>query len=275
MEVNNQNSLKILNQIYNNYENYSIIEDLSFQTNIENILNTNLKLNNLNLVGDIPYYTLYNIFKTKEKILNLDEDSIIGIIGEAGTGKSNISFIFSYFLDSSFNENRIIFNFDELLSFLKECSQEILKEQRDKSYKSYLRAVVVVLDEGVYMLFSADGNSKNGKLATKLFSVIRFLNIVMFINMTNFEKINKTIRESRLYSTIRIMKKGVIEYRSKKKTRNLELDSDNNIIWSEPNFIEKVGFLSKDSEFWKKYNNKKGSFVVNAINEILIEYEKC
>jgi len=175
-------------------------------------------------------------------------------------------------LDKDFSEKRIIFSFDELLDFLKECSLEIEKELKDSNYRSYLRGVVIVLDEGVFMLFSADSNSKQGKLATKLFTIIRFLNIFMFINITNYEKLNKTIRESRLYSTIRIVKKGFIEYRSKKQTRAIEIDSDNNINWSQPNFEEKVGFISKSSLFWKNYNNQKGKFVSNAIQSIMEEF---
>lgn len=273
IEINKNNSLKILHNIYYNYESYIDKENINLKQDVKNQLNFSFEKNNLKLIGDIPYFTLYNIQQTRVKILDVDEDGLIGIIGESGIGKSNLSFICSYFLDSDFSNLRIIFNFEELLYFLKVCAEEIQKEENDLNYKSYLRGVVVVLDEGVFMLFSADVNTKQGKLATKLFTVIRFLNIVMFINITNFEKLNKTIRESRLYSTIKITKKGVIEYRSKKKTRNLEIDGNNSVVWNEPNFIEKVGFISKDCDFWNKYNFRKGKFVKDAINEIIGEFE--
>lgn len=260
-------NLLLLNQLHNSYEK-KIEEMDSISKEVEIRLKEHLNYNNLKLLGQIPYYTLHNLLKTKERILEIDEDGIIAVIGEAGTGKTSISILFSFFLDKDFSQIKIIFTFEELLKYLKLCAEEIQKELSNTNYKSNLRGSTIILDEGVFILFSADTLSKQGKLAVKLFTVIRFLNIVMFICMTNFDKVNKTVRDSRLYSSIQIQKKGVIEYRSKLRTRNITVD-DTGVHFTEPNFTEKVGFIQKDCQFWKEYNQRKGQFVSNAITEIL------
>jgi len=265
-------SLKILKSLHTDYESY-FTELNPIESEVKSRFEKHFKDNGLKLIGDIPFYTLHNLLKTQERILEIDEDAIIGVVGEAGLGKTNISILCSFFLDIGLKQDRIIFDFEELLYFLRECAEEIQKEMKDESYKSSLRGNVVILDEGVFVLFSADTLSKQGKMATKLFTVIRFLNVFMFVNMTNFNKVDRTIRETRLYSLIRINKKGSISYFSKKKVREISTE-DNTLRFPEPNFSESVGYIQKDCDFWKKYNKRKGQFVETAINEILEEVKK-
>jgi ABC-type oligopeptide transport system ATPase subunit len=270
--ITEQQALDILHDLYFNYEKYFITKN-QIEEEVETQLIDHFNNNKIKLIGDIPYYTLWNLQQTRKRILDIDEDGIIGVIGEAGSGKTTVSIICSFFLDKDFQQTRIIFNFEDLLYFLRDCAEEIQKELNDSTYKSPLRGEVVVLDEGVFVLFSADSLSKQGKMATKLFTVIRFLNVFMFVNMTNFNKVDRTVRETRLYSTIRVTKKGRIEYRSKQRTRAISTE-DNSVQWSKPNFTENVGFIKKDSDFWQKYNKRKGQFVEESINEILEEVKK-
>ena len=269
--INDKTSIDTLNYIHLNYENYFETEN-KIKSQVEENLNQHLQYNNIKLIGEIPYFTLYNLSKIKKRILEIDEDGIIGIVGEPGLGKSTLSIIFSLYLEKDFNSKKIIFDFTELLQFFKICADEIQKEKTLQNYTSNLRASALILDEGVYMLFSADTMTKQGKLATKLFTVIRFLNIVMFINMTNFEKLDKTIRETRLYSLIKINKKANISFFSKKRVRQIECD--NNLKFPTPNFSETVGYISKDNLFWENYIKRKSQFVSNSISQILQEVNK-
>ena len=269
MKLNNTTTLEILHNVYHNYDAYLRQENIELETNILKKFNSFFQTDFLKFIGEVPIYTLHNVQKTKDKILAEDDDAIFCIVGKAGAGKSSLAFVLSYFIDEFFTPLHIIFTFEILLKFLKKCAQEIRKEMSIQNYKSELRGCSVVIDEGVFMLFSADSNTKLGKISSKLFSIIRFLNIVMFINVTNFEKLNKTIRESRIYSVIHIVKKGQIAYYSKKRTQKIEVTTDLKVKWVEPNFIEDVGFISKKSKFWEDYNQRKADFVLSAIDGVL------
>lgn len=272
IDISQTNSLNLLSHIYTNYETFFTHKN-QVSSVVDSRLKEHFKFNSLELIGDIPYYTLYNVMKTRERILQIDEDGIIAVEGEAGSGKTTVALICSFFLDQNFGIPKVLFTFDDLLFFLRDCASEVQKELNDPNYRSNLRGVTVILDEGVFVLFSADAFSKQGKMATKLFTVIRFLNIVMFICMTNFNKVDRTIRETRLYSLIKLVKKGNLTYYSKSKVRQITID-ESGTHYPSPNFNEKVGYIKKDSRFWKEYNHKKGSFVSSSINEILEEMAK-
>lgn len=259
-------SLECLTTYNNLHLNYEDVFRIDLSTIDERFIN-NFKVHNTNYIGSIPTYTVYNIQELVKYTLHVDEDAIFPIIAVPGKGKSTISFINSIFLDKNFTVSNIIFTFKQFLNFISSCAKEIQQELETKQ-TSKLRGSILVLDEGVYMLFSADSNTKEGKLVTKLFSIIRYLNLIVFVNITNFSKIQKNIREDRFLSLLRIQEKGFIEFYSPKRTKQIEVDSNYNIHFPEPNFIEQIGYIDKTSKFWKEYNTLKAQFTIDEISNI-------
>lgn len=220
--------------------------------------------------GAIPFISYANLLGLKDDIIKNDDDSVIGIIAPPGRGKSTFTLGCARFLDPTYTNDRTIFNKEQLKAFLKKVSivYNQIKEYNKKgdSYVNPYHGSVVILDEGLYLLFSGDAASKDGKLLIKLFSVIRALGILFLINITNWQKISKGVKEDRFKALFRIPVKGVIQFFSGKKIKGIKLEGGH-LIWPKPNFYEKTGKIDKDCQFWKEYDNKKSEFLLRVTHE--------
>jgi hypothetical protein len=232
------------------------------------LIQDKLKLNLPELDGYAPLYTLANIEGIYKRVLFEDEDGVVFIVAPPGYGKSSLALLMAKYIDPTIDDNRIIFNLDELKDFLTLAAKELKKEKdselKGELYKSKLKGKTVILDEGVFMLFSGDAMSKDGKTIQKLFSIIRALNLMMFVNATNFRKVNKGVKEDRIIGLIRIIRKGVIEFYSKKRIRKIKI-MEQNIYFGRAAYNEKVGRIAKDSHYWKMYEQKKACFLMEAV----------
>lgn len=221
--------------------------------------------------GSIPYITFSNLLGIKEDFIKKsDEDSVIFLIAPPGKGKSTQSLGWARFIDPSFTNERTIFTMKQLKKFLNTVSKEYKKivQAREKGafVVSEYAGKALVLDEGVYLLFSGDAQSKNGKLAQKLFSIIRALNLIVLVNVTNLRKINKGVREDRVMASVKIPTKGIIQFFSKKRMMQIKI-TDNDIKYPKANYYEKTGWINKECQFWKEYSLTKAQFLVEATQE--------
>ena len=108
--ISQSQSLLMLNNLHLKYlDNFIKLNPIEKAVSIK--LKENFLHNELNLIGEIPFYTMHNLQETQKRILEIDEDGIIGVVGEAGMGKTNVSIICSFFLDKNFEQKRIIFDF--------------------------------------------------------------------------------------------------------------------------------------------------------------------
>lgn len=220
------------------------------------------------LEGFFPYYTLSNIDGIYNRVLFEDEDGVVFIVAPPGYGKSSLALVLAKYIDPTIDGDRIIFNMDELKNFLGLAAKELRKEkdaiQEGRAYKSKLKGKAIILDEGVFMLFSGDAMTREGKTVQKLFSIIRALNLMMFVNATNFRKVNKGVKEDRIIGLIRIIRRGVIEFYSKKRIRKIKI-MEQNIYFGRAAYNENVGKVAKDSSYWKLYEQKKAVFLMEAV----------
>jgi len=222
--------------------------------------------------GVIPYFTLSNVEGIYKRVLYSDEDGVVFIVAPPGAGKSTVALILSKFIDPTLLEEpeRIIFNIDELKAFLKKCAIELQRAKKsnleNEKYENKLKGKVVLLDEGVFMMFSGDSTTKDGKLVQKLFSVIRALNLMFFVNVTNFKKVNKGVKEDRIIGLIKIVRRGTLTFYSKKKIRKIRILPDN-IIWPRANYTELIGKIDKKSQYWKNYEMRKADFLFSSLEE--------
>lgn len=222
------------------------------------------------IIGDMPYFLFSNLYGIVETIRKEDEDSVIFIVAPPGTGKSTLSLICAKFVDPTFNNTRTLFTKKELQDFLTKASKIHNQMQRDlakgKEVENPLSGKSIILDEGLYLLFSGDAITKEGKLIEKLFSIIRALNLLIFVNVTNLRKINKGIREDRLFAIIRVPQKGSLTFYSKKKISKIEF-RPGSITYPKANFYDTFGKIDPKSKFWKEYRVKKGQFLYNATQQ--------
>lgn len=220
--------------------------------------------------GPIPHLTLANINGIHNKIMTEDEDGVVFVVAPPGYGKTTQAIMAGKFVNPEIDNEKIIFDMNELKEFLSIAAQELRKEKMAIAagtiYVSYLKGKSIILDEGVFMMFSGDAMTKDGKLIQKLLSVIRALNLMIVVCATNFRKVNKGVKEDRIIGLIRIARRGVIEFYSKKRIRRIKI-LENTIYWGRPNFVERSGKLKKDSTLWKNYEVKKANFLVDAAED--------
>jgi len=231
-----------------------------------------LKDNVAEYQGVTPYFTLANVKGIYNRVLTEDEDGVVFVVAPPGYGKTTVSLILAKFIDPTLHNDpaRIIFTMEELKAFLRLCANELKKEKSStlngRIYRSKLKGKAVVLDEGVYMMFSGDATSKDGKMVQKLFSVIRALNLMFFVNVTNFRKVNRGVKEDRIIGLIKVIKRGTISFWSKKRIKKIKINNED-IYWARPNYTEFIGKLDKESQYWKEYENKKAMFLYSSVEE--------
>lgn len=220
--------------------------------------------------GSIPYISLMNVLGIKNKLINQDDDALLTVVAPPGKGKSSLSMTLAKFIDETLEVDRVIFTQEELDYFLDIYAEKALSLSDDfkkgKNRKNKDAGKVIVLDEGVYMLFSGDAQTKQGKKAQKLFSIIRALNLILIVNVTNYKKINKGVIDGRIAGMFKIDKKGHLKFLSKKKVESIR-KRNNELVFPKENFSEKVGYIDKNCKFWREYEKKKFGFISNALKD--------
>lgn len=226
---------------------------------------------------NVPYISYSNLLGLRDYIIKNDDDSVIGIVAPPGTGKSTFTLSCAKLIDPTFQNDRTIFTMDQLKAFLRKVTKvynQIKEANRDNvmggKFKNPYHGTAVVLDEGLYLLFSGDAGTKFGKFATKLFSIIRALGVIFLVNITNWQRISKGVKEDRFKALFRIPVKGVVQFFSSARIARIKLENGK-LKWPKPNFYEKTGYISHQCQFWKEYDEKKSEFLMLATHEATIE----
>lgn len=226
--------------------------------------------NYFHFIGSYPTLVFANLLGLKKRIMTEDYDAVMYLVAPPGYGKSTNSFLCARFMDPTFDASRIIFNYNQFKTFLNDASKVYHKittaQKENKDVVNPLKGKVYVVDEGVYMFYSGDSSSKQGKDLQKLFSVIRALNLILIVNSTNFRKISKGVKEDRVSALIKIPTKGYMYFYSKKKVSEIRI-MDEYIKFPKHNFYDRSGYISKDCEFWKDYLMMKSQFLVDVTTE--------
>ena len=208
--------------------------------------------------GRIPYLTLYNNIMMHRKMIENDDDAFNIIKGNPGTGKSSTAILIAKILDSKFSEESIIYNHNEFLNFLERGARTMAGdiEEKDKVEPGS----VIIVDEGLMMFFSKDSMTREGKTAEKMLSIVRALNLFFIVNVTNINRINKSLIEDRVASIIDKPKKDLIKYYSRAKMRRITTKNQRYQL-PPANLTEPTGCVSRECEFWKRYTEKKNQYI--------------
>jgi hypothetical protein len=193
------------------------------------------------------------------------------VVGNPGQGKTTVSIACSRFLDYHFSGQDIIMTYRQFQNFMKRATRIFnqVKEANEQDSKNThvnpLSGKCIVIDEGVFMMFSGDSNTKEGRQIQKLFSVIRALNLIVFINITKLRKVNWGVMEDRMKALIKVPTKGLVQFYSKKKIAKIEFQP-RKIKFPKPNFYEQVGYIG-DCDMWREYERIKSDFLVEAVHD--------
>lgn len=214
--------------------------------------------------GNIPYLTFANAQGIKKYIMSVDDDSLIALAGKAGIGKSTQAMIIAKYLDPKFTPDDIVFDMEQLKEVIKQASKDNREYKKlkaeGKEVNNKWSGRVIIIDEGVYTLFSGDAMSKKGKYLAKLFSIIRALGIIFIVCITNWRKISKGVKEDRFKCMFRIPVRGRIEFYSMSKISRIKFLPDK-LIFPRPDFSEEIGYIDKKCQFWLDYDVKKSAAI--------------
>lgn len=230
--------------------------------------------NDFEWVGNIPFITYSNLLGLRDSIIKNDDDSVIGIVAPPGTGKSTFTLGCAKLIDPTFTNERTIFTMEQLRKFLKKVTRvynQIKEANKNNTnggkFRNPYHGAVVVLDEGLYLLFSGDASTIGGKFATKIFSIIRALGIIFLVNITSWQRISKGVKEDRFKALFRIPVKGVVQFFSSARIARIKLENGK-LFWPKPNFYENTGYISHNCQFWKDYDECKSEFLMIATHEV-------
>lgn len=181
-------------------------------------------------------------------ITTRDFDWINVIVGPEGIGKSMLAIQESRESDPKFIENfpdNTVFDVGDLIN------------QVANSYPGKK----IIGDEGALMFFSRDAMTKDVKNGIKMLTAMRAYNLSLTICVPNFWIIDKYIREHRVKSVMRVVKRGWIHYYGPKKVRMIRQDKKKRYktIW--PDYDFRDSYPKVEPELWEIYKNKKKSIV--------------
>ncbi len=201
-----------------------------------------------------------NLDIIKNLINYKDYDWLHVVTGVEGTGKSTLATQLCLYIDPDFFEkDNIITNVSEL----KRC------------FRLSNKGSAILIDEGAPMFFSRDSMKKETKEATQLLRGLRGKNCFVCICMPDFFALDKYIREHRVGSLSRVVKRGRGWFYSKSKIQKM-LTQSHSVFnknfgskWTDPNF--KHNFPDLDKKTKKKYLIMKK----NIMDSYVVEEKKA
>jgi hypothetical protein len=187
--------------------------------------------------------------KVKEIIVKKDYDWIHVIVGPEGIGKTSLAASVCKAVCPGFNiEKDSVFSYGELKRWVKASSP----------------GDAVNIDEGALLFFSRDAMTSMTKAGVKLLTTIRTYNLFLTINIPNFWLIDKYLREHRVKTLSRIIRRGWLWHYSPQKVRMIRRHKKTlRTLWPEADF--------KDSfpdaallwpRVWAAYKKKKAEQAV-------------
>lgn len=190
----------------------------------------------------------------KERYLDKENDYIIIVTGKEGSGKSNFSFNLASEIDPDFNLENIVFK------------PKDMREVGDKLPKKS----ALIVDEGTNVFNKYESMTKQTRKTVKKLTMMRFYQLVIFINISNLGELHKYFKVHRLdqdgICIVRITHRGnfwFVGNSGVKYVRKKLLQKNKTFSWSDKklkDWITRGSFKNYEkhhSQFSKKYREKK------------------
>lgn len=206
--------------------------------------------------GELDYLKS-NLEDVSLNLLKNDFDWLHVTVGAPGHGKSLFSFfdICKQVNPALFNTSKVCFDipgfFHTVAAVDKPCTP-------------------IDLDEGGEILFSLDTMDRDAKKVVKFFMRARQKNMFICVNITDFEYLNRYVRNNRLMSmtkvkayfnrNTRLLVRGFYEAWNRRQVKKIRQDGRGQLHWSHPNFHGRFADRSGTRE-WAAYRKAKDAFL--------------
>lgn len=186
----------------------------------------------------------------REIITKKDYDWLHVIAGPEGIGKTSLGGSMCKEIDPRFRLDKdSIFSYDDMVAKIK------------KSYPGKS----VLIDEGALIFFSRDYASTKSKDAVKLLTTMRSFNLFVVVCIPNFWILDKYIREHRVKTLSRVVKRGWNWHYCPDTTRDIKRYKNSfKTIWPGFDFRDTYPDYAKlYPEEWEAYKKKKAESTLN------------
>jgi len=180
-----------------------------------------------------------------------DWDTFIIVIGKLGIGKSTLEHLILFYFDDTYDINRVVFT----------------KEQFDKLKVKLKKYQGMGIDELINIFFSGDATTTDTRDATKDFHKIRGKNFFIVGCVDDIFSLTRWVSKERPTAVLRVVRRGIVEGYDEEKIRKIRIDTQRNVIFPEPNFIDYFKPIPKSDPFWKEYAKKKETYTFKKKDE--------
>lgn len=193
--------------------------------------------------------TLKNNLDTIKKYMEQhDSDWVHVTVGGEGKGKSTLNASMSFYLDDSFNSDRMHFNGEQFRSTAMNLTP--------------LQAISH--DEAVEDMYKREGMTTEVRNMIKFLRKCRYLQLFITLSLPSLTELDRSLwdprktDEPRVKSIARVVKPGWTHFYSQYKFSKIDTDSENGVEWPTPDFRAPFPNLKKTRpDFWTAYMEKK------------------
>jgi len=149
----------------------------------------------------VAYQKLNGLVKTIKELQQYNTDSVIGITGSEGTGKSTLTLQFL---------RRLLYDYraDSDMRFNLERNVAYTANEVDKKLRAAPDGTGLNIDEAGRLFYMRDAMTRLTREGIKLFQQIRFRRLAIFLNIPPFFSLDKEIRNKRIWLWIHVVEKG-------------------------------------------------------------------
>lgn len=182
-----------------------------------------------------------NFIKLRGLLKEKDLDWLHICIGYEGSGKSSLAMHLCRMVDPTFNVDRIVFSAEDF-------KKAVIKSKPNQA---------ILVDEGALAFFSRDAMKSDVRESIKLLTFCRQYNLFICICSPSFFIIDQYIRQHRVKSVSRILKRGRFALYNYKKIKKIYRDKfTGKIYYPKPNLKDSFPKFG-DMELWNAYLEKK------------------
>lgn len=189
----------------------------------------------------------------REIITTKDYDWLHVIVGPEGIGKTSLGWSMCKHIDPDFNgHDDAVFSYKELVDAVDGYTGK-----------------AILIDEGAMVFYSRESMNSVNKKAIKLMTAIRTKNLFIVICIPNFWILDKYIREHRVKTVSRVVKRGWQWHFSPRTVKFFVRDKKRPIqtIWPPFDFRDSFPDASKLwPDEWAEYKKKKESLSTKPDN---------
>lgn len=179
------------------------------------------------------------------RMMRSDRDWFHAIVGDEGSGKSNLGIQICSYVDPTFDVDRIVFTADEL-------QMAVYKSEKYQA---------ILMDEGIETLFARKTMTASSINLVQMLAQIRYKNLFFCLNIPDWFLLESYTRGHRVKSLCRIINRTEIEgkyaFFGRRRIKIIKRDETKKVTeYPEPAFFESFRPI-EDSSLWQKYVRKR------------------